>query len=110
MRIDKAAASGASEPARSRAGILSKELNLTRLPFLPVRLASKAEYTDGSIAIGSTAMRSRLYVTLGLHWTIAYVLEQSPHRIRPDITLCELGADSFDMVELQALVEEALAL
>ncbi|WP_146229507.1 acyl carrier protein [Pseudomonas soli] len=55
-------------------------------------------------------MRSRLYVTLGLHWTIAYVLEQSPHRIRPDITLCELGADSFDMVELQALVEEALAL
>lgn len=55
-------------------------------------------------------MRSRLYVTFRLHWTIACFLEQSPHRIRPDITLGELGADSFDMVELQALVEEAFEL
>lgn len=52
-------------------------------------------------------MRSRVHIALRLQPIIAKFLEQSPHRIRPDISMDELGADSLDMVELQALVEEA---
>ena len=52
-------------------------------------------------------MQSRLYIAFHLRWIISYFLEQSLHQIRPDISLGELGADSFDMIELQALIEEA---
>ncbi|QXH37500.1 acyl carrier protein [Pseudomonas muyukensis] len=55
-------------------------------------------------------MRSRLDVTLRLLRILARFLEQSPHRIRPDIALDELGADSFDVVELQAIIEHAFGI
>ncbi|MEW9678926.1 acyl carrier protein [Pseudomonas sp. TE50-2] len=51
-------------------------------------------------------MRSRLYIAFHLQWLLACFLEQSLHNIRPGIALDELGADSFDVVELQAIVEE----
>lgn len=52
-------------------------------------------------------MHSRLYIAFHLQWLLACFLEQSLHNIRPGIALDELGADSFDVVELQAIVEEA---
>ncbi|MEN5236545.1 acyl carrier protein [Pseudomonas sichuanensis] len=52
-------------------------------------------------------MRSRLYISARLLWIIANFLEQWSYRITPDVSMDELGADSFDMVELQALIEEA---
>ncbi|QXI40217.1 acyl carrier protein [Pseudomonas xantholysinigenes] len=55
-------------------------------------------------------MPSRLDITLNLLRILACFLEQSQHRIRPDITLDELGADSFDVVELQAVIEENFAI
>lgn len=51
-------------------------------------------------------MQSRLYIAFHLRWILSGFLEQNLHQIRPDISLGELGADSFDMVELQALIEE----
>ncbi|WP_248920635.1 acyl carrier protein [Pseudomonas entomophila] len=55
-------------------------------------------------------MHSRLYITFHLRWIISHFLEQSLHQVRPDISLGELGADSFDMFELQALIEEAFGI
>lgn len=55
-------------------------------------------------------MRSRLYIAFRLQWILAGFLEQSLHRIRPNIALDELGADSFDVVELQAIVEETFGI
>ncbi|MCG8293115.1 acyl carrier protein [Pseudomonas entomophila] len=55
-------------------------------------------------------MQSRLYIAFHLRWIISYFLEQSLHQIRPDISLGELGADSFDMFELQALIEETFGI
>ncbi|WP_313651433.1 acyl carrier protein [Pseudomonas soli] len=55
-------------------------------------------------------MRSRLYIAFHLQWLLASFLEQSLHQICPDITLDELGADSFDVVELQAIMEETFGI
>ncbi|PYC28622.1 acyl carrier protein [Pseudomonas mosselii] len=55
-------------------------------------------------------MRSRLYIAFQLQWILASFLEQSLHRIQPNVTLDELGADSFDVVELQAIVEETFSI
>ncbi|QXH55030.1 acyl carrier protein [Pseudomonas maumuensis] len=55
-------------------------------------------------------MHSRLYIAFHVQWILASFLEQSLHRIRPDITLDELGADSFDLVELQAIMEETFGI
>ncbi|MCP8634775.1 acyl carrier protein [Pseudomonas mosselii] len=55
-------------------------------------------------------MRSRLYIAFHLQWILAGFLEQSLHRIRPNIAMDELGADSFDVVELQAIVEETFGI
>jgi acyl carrier protein len=52
-------------------------------------------------------MCSRPYISGHLLLIIADFLEQRSYRIRPDVTMHELGADSFDMFELQALIEEA---
>ena len=55
-------------------------------------------------------MRSRLYIAFHLQWILAGFLEQSLHRTRPNIAMDELGADSFDVVELQAIVEETFGI
>ena len=55
-------------------------------------------------------MHSRLYIAFHVQWILASFLEQSLHQIRPDITLDELGADSFDVVELQAIMEETFGI
>ncbi|MFT0866115.1 acyl carrier protein [Pseudomonas sp. CAM1A] len=55
-------------------------------------------------------MHSRLYIAFHVQWILASFLEQSLHQIRPDITLDELGADSFDVVELQAIIEETFGI
>ncbi|MDR2309215.1 MAG: phosphopantetheine-binding protein [Paucimonas sp.] len=52
-------------------------------------------------------MHAHLDIALHLQGLLANFLEQSLHRIRPDIALDELGADSFDVFELQALIEES---
>ncbi|MBI6955663.1 acyl carrier protein [Pseudomonas sp. TE6288] len=55
-------------------------------------------------------MHSRLYIAFHLQWILASFLEQSLHQIRPDISLDELGADSFDLMELQAIMEETFGI
>ncbi|MFJ4389249.1 acyl carrier protein [Pseudomonas soli] len=55
-------------------------------------------------------MRSRLYIAFHLQWLLSCFLEQSLHNIRPGIALDELGADSFDLVELQAIMEETFGI
>jgi len=55
-------------------------------------------------------MHSRLYIAFHVQRILASFLEQSLHQIRPDITLDELGADSFDLVELQTIIEETFGI
>jgi len=55
-------------------------------------------------------MRSHRYTDACLLWIVSSFLEQSPAMVRSDRSMDELGADSFDMVELQALVEEAFGI
>ncbi|MFK3773714.1 acyl carrier protein [Pseudomonas sp. NPDC089406] len=55
-------------------------------------------------------MRSHHYTDAYLLWIVSSFLEQSPAMVRSDLSMDELGADSFDMVELQALVEEAFGI
>lgn len=55
-------------------------------------------------------MRSPSYADARLLWILSSFLEQSPSHIRSELSLGELGADSFDMVELQALIEEAFGI
>ncbi|QXH53379.1 hypothetical protein KSS94_09790 [Pseudomonas fakonensis] len=55
-------------------------------------------------------MRSHRYTDACPLWIVSSFLEQSPAMVRSDRLMDELGADSFDMGELQALVEEAFGI
>ncbi|WP_369990677.1 acyl carrier protein [Pseudomonas xanthosomatis] len=55
-------------------------------------------------------MHSHHYTKACLEWIVCSFLEQSRAMVCSDRSMDELGADSFDMVELQALVEEAFGI
>ncbi|MCE1117249.1 MULTISPECIES: acyl carrier protein [Pseudomonas] len=80
---------------------------MAHLTFLPVAQPAAKRVQKSHPLTADFGMHSRLYISARLLWIIANFLEQSSHRVRPDVSMDELGADSLDMVELQALIEEA---